>query len=145
MAYKISKAKKIIEDLELEDGPVLHVEIDVEKIANDFNAAYNKVIVAEQNLQKLKADPGTRSTIPDVSIEKNYGDAIISLIKLIFGEENAVIILEYFEGHYIDMATEIYPFILDVIVPRIRQYSDEKRNKLANNYKAKQNLKFRKW
>lgn len=141
MSYKISRQSKIVEDLELEGGPVIHVEIDVEKIANQFNEAYNKIIVAEKKLQELKASATTREFAPDVSIEKNYGEAVIGLLQLIFGEENTVTILDYFEGHYIELSTEIFPFIIEVIVPRIKQYAEEKRAKLANNYRAK----ARKW
>jgi hypothetical protein len=136
MAYKISRSKKIVEDLELDGGPVLHVEIDVERISNDFNIAYNKVIAAEKALRELKADFSKRGTAPDVSIEKNYGEAVIELLNLVFGTENTEAILTYFEGHYIELTVEIFPFIINVVVPRIRQYVDEKRNKLASNYKA---------
>ena len=143
MAYKISRAKKIIEELELENGPVLHVEIDVEKVADQFNIAYNKVVVAEKELNALSEDYAKRKVAPNVSIEKSYGEAVIELLKLVFGEENTAEILEYFEGRYIELSAEVFPFIIEVVVPQIKKYAEEKRNKLANNYKASK--RFGRW
>ena len=58
MAYQIGRTTPIIEDLELidQDGRVcetLHVEIDADRMAQEFNRRYNDIIRAELELSLI--------------------------------------------------------------------------------------------
>lgn len=133
--YKISREKKIIEQLELEGSEVLEINIDVEKTSKEFNTAYNEVIKAEKRMNELKLMADSEKPI-GIDIEKDYGTAIISLFEVIFGKENTDKILKYYENRYIEMSAEVFPFIIQVIFPRMQEYTQEKTEKLRNNYLA---------
>lgn len=161
MAFQASRAKRIVEDLELtsQDGTVLqtlHVEIDVDAIAQTFNAQYNAVIRAEYEVKKLQAngmdttafESGEPVHMTEAQAEQAgaalqaYGDAAIALFGLIFGEENTQALIRFYENRYFEMVTEVYPFITGVIVPSVQAAVAEKREKLAKQYKASQAVKF---
>jgi len=141
--YKLSREKKIIEQIELDGGEVIDINIDVENISNDFNQAYNKVIAAEKKMAELKIKTDNKEVI-DLNIERDYGEAVIALFSVVFGEENTSKILNYYENRYIEMSSEVFPFIINVVVPRMKTYMEEKRKKLENNYLATKNLGKRK-
>jgi len=141
--YKLSREKKIIEQIELDGGEVIDINIDVENISNDFNQAYNKVIAAEKKMAELKVKTDNKEVI-DLNIERDYGEAVIALFSVVFGEENTSKILNYYENRYIEMSSEVFPFIINVVVPRMKTYMEEKRKKLENNYLATKNLGKRK-
>ena len=141
--YKLSREKKIIEQIELDGGEVIDINIDVENISNDFNQAYNKVIAAEKKMAELKVKTDNKEVI-DLNIERDYGEAVIALFSVVFGEENTSKILNYYENRYIEMSSEVFPFIINVVVPRMKTYMEEKRKKLEDNYLATKNLGKRK-
>jgi len=141
--YKLSREKKIIEQIELDGGEVIDINIDVENISNDFNQAYNKVIAAEKKMAELKIKTDNKEVI-DLNIERDYGEAVIALFSVVFGEENTSKILNYYENRYIEMSSEVFPFIINVVVPRMKTYMEEKRKKLEDNYLATKNLGKRK-
>lgn len=143
MAYQVGRSKKINEVLELLDNSgnvvvTVKTDIDVDKIGAQFNACYNKIISAERKLESISksVDGGNLGELGKA--EEAYGGAIISIFKLIFGEDESDKILVFFENNYIEMLTEIMPFISEIVLPRVRQSTEEKRKLLANNYKQKQ-------
>ena len=128
MAYQIKKLQKIVEDIELlnDDNSValtIHVDIVPENIARKFNVTQVKLVEAQK---KVKAK--------DDSALEEYGEAIIAMFEIVFGEENTAKILEYFEGKYTDMAIQLMPFITNVIQPALRRNAEDKKALIANNY-----------
>lgn len=138
MAYQIKKTGKIVEDLELlndnnEVDKVIHVDIDIDHIAKDFRKAQTALITA----QKAVSD-GAENAL------ETYGNAVIDVFNLIFGNDNTVDLLNYFDGKYTDMAIQIMPFVSDIITPAVEKAVKSKKELLANNYglTAKQRKKL---
>lgn len=137
MAYKVNRSSKITEQLELGDEKIIDVEINVTKIASDFNKAYNNIIRAQ-----IAYGNGDKSNPEEVvKVMGDIGNAVISLFDLVFGED-AVDIIDFYKGDHIEMMLEVVPFINDVIVPRINEFVKEKKQTAAKNYKFKQKRKF---
>lgn len=136
MAYKLYRSKRVVEELELCDaeGKVLHtigVDFDVDAMARDFNARYNAIIAAELAIKKLGQSPEEQGKAAEL-----YGNAVIALFNLIFGEENTAVILGFYENRYSEMTLEVFPFILEVIVPAVGAAVREKSRKAAEMHKA---------
>lgn len=129
MAYQIKKSGRITEDLELlgSDGTVeitLHIDINTDRIAGGFRKAEIDLLNAQRNIKKGESTEAL----------ENYGIAVIELFKLIFGEENANAMIEYFDGQYTDMLLQVMPFINDEIKPRIAEAVAAQKAVIANNY-----------
>lgn len=141
MAYQIKKSNRITEDLELlnEDNTValtITVDIDVDNIAKNYRRAQANLSEAERS-----ANQGDEESL------ERYGSAVIEFFGVIFGTDNTVKMLKYFEDKYSDMVIQCMPFISDVINPAMQATIENKKQMLANNFnlsraqKRKLNLK----
>ena len=80
---------------------------------DDMVAAYDKAQKMLQNAEDLvKKDASELNT-------QRYGNAVMALFTVCFGEEGAQKIVEFFEGRYIEMLAEVYPFIQEKILPKL--------------------------
>ena len=139
MGYKVGRAGKITETLELVDETGVTVKeipavITPEKVVMEFNKRYNAVITA-QKAARNTTDPSGSGAQETMAL---FGDAVISLFGLVFGDEGAREILEFYEGAYAEMALAVFPFIEDIIVPEIRRSAEAMRRQAANRYKIRQ-------
>lgn len=127
MAFQIKKDNEVVEELEFLDNnnevvKKINVKINIDKIASEYRQRKVEITEAQQKINKGEED----------AVEL-FGVAIINMFKTVFGEENTVAILEYFEGKYTDMLTNCIPFIEQVIQPAIEQVVKDKKQILANN------------
>lgn len=130
MAYQIRRSAVLTEDIELinknnEVEKVLHVEFDADRFAREFNTAKNGIIRAENEIKKGNNTDSYAA----------FGNAAVEMFKVVFGERNTLEILEFYEDNYIEMISELMPFITDVVTPAVQQAVDTKKKQLANNYK----------
>lgn len=63
-----------------------------------------------------------------------FGDAVLSLLGLVFGDDGAAEILDFYEDAYAEMAVAVFPYIEDVIVPEIRRSAEAMRQQAASRY-----------
>lgn len=138
MAYKVQRSSKIIEQLELGEDKTISVVINVTKMAADINKAYNDIIRAD--VAYRKADKSNPEQVLEVFGE--IGKSVLSLFNVVFGEESAAEVVEYYDEDYLEMIIEVLPFISEVIFPQIKKFSQEKKKAAASNYKFKQKRKF---
>ena len=59
------------------------------------------------------------------------------MFALVFGEDGATKILKFYENNYFEMSMEVFPFIIDVVVPQIQKSLVAQRERLAGQYKQK--------
>lgn len=127
MAYQAKRQARIEEELELvnKDGSIyrtLKTDLTVDAIAKEFRQLQLDLVRAQQ--QTVESDDLTDK-------RKQVGDAFIKLLQLIFGEEDTVTILTFYEHNYIEMVQEITPFIAECISPAIMQAVKERRQTVA--------------
>lgn len=135
--HELKRSKKIFEEVKIGDE-ILTVNISADTALKEFNKNFNAVIAAENTLKQL-ADGA------DVDIEQAadaYSQAVIGLLKLLFGGENTAKILTFYENNYVEMVNEVFPFVLDVILPKVKELMDEEKQKLAARYNRSQRRKL---
>lgn len=123
MAYKITRTQKITETLELSDknGNVIDsidIDIDADAVCTAFRKKQTEVIDAERRLKEIRKN-GVETDL-ECAYEA-YGNAVIAIFELIFGEDCTKKLLEFFEDNYIEMGIQVVPFINAVIVPKINE------------------------
>lgn len=118
--YEIKKSRRITEDVEFSSGDerlLLHVDIDLGRMARKISLA--QVTLANARRAAQSQDP------EDL---KEYGEAAIALLQLVFGDENTEKILEFYEDDYIQLVFDVMPFIYEVIIPEVSRESKRKRS-----------------
>ena len=58
--------------------------------------------------------------------EAKIGEQIIIMMRLLFGNEATIKILNFFDANYSEMLTQIYPLIMKKIIPALRKESRKK-------------------
>lgn len=141
MAYQAKKHKRYREDFELVDdsGNVVHtlyIDLDADDVVSNINRKYTAVVRAIAETEQIKRKNENNESLQD-AIE-TLGRAEIDLIEAVFGEDNTGIIVEFFEGRYIEMAKEVIPFITTVAVPKITEIAKENKKQILSGYNRKQ-------
>jgi hypothetical protein len=125
--YQITRKNRIKEDLQLchANGDValtLHVDLNVDEIANRVNKAYETLGNAQNVLQKQPNSPQAMQA---------YGEAVIAVFTVIFGEDGCRDLVEFYEGNYTEMLLDLFPFINGEIIPKIREASADRKAQLV--------------
>lgn len=134
--YELKRAPRIKEQLKIGDE-VIDVDIDVENTAVEFNKRRNAVIAAEQDIKKMR-ESGEEST----AVLEKYGKAITELLVTVFGVDNTQKIVDFYEGRYIELTTEVFPFVINVIGPKMKSGIEDMRERAASLYKSSQAAKL---
>lgn len=139
MAYQIKKSRKIFEELELcnDNGDVekaLAINLDVDSIAPVFRKKQVALINAQKELKNIQK-MGNQADF-DAAYEI-YGRALVDIFELTLGADNTAEILDFFENNYIEMCTQIVPFISEIIIPSIENSIFEKKKQMKNMHKKK--------
>lgn len=127
--FELKRSQKISEEIKMGDE-VLTVSLDAGEIQGRFAKCYNAVIAAEQALKKVGDNVDATTECLD-----QYGRAVIALFQLVFGEENATKILAFYEGNYTEMVLEVYPFIKEIVVPKVTEAAKAKNAQLKKLYR----------
>lgn len=120
------KRNRVVEDLELDDNGkklTLHVDMGVDAILQRYTQAARVLSAAQQEVRKTPDD--------ETKVEK-LGEAILKLFETIFGADQTNQILEFYDGAYLEMLTDIAPFVNDVVAPKIT----EAQQRIAGQYAA---------
>lgn len=115
--YQI-KRSRIVEQLEIDDNGkkvVLSVDISPDRIVREYTRAQYAIAQAQQAAQKAKDDKDMEAA------ETAMGEAILTLFKLIFGEDQLDQILQIYDNRPLEMLGDIAPFIADVVAPRVQE------------------------
>lgn len=129
--YEIKKSKNLVEDLKISDGDkelVVHVDINLDKIARKFS-----VLQAEFAITKKEVDENPNN----LNAVAKLGDLTISILNMLFGEVETARMMEFYEEKYIDLITDVFPFITSVIIPKLREASERKADNMRSAYAAK--------
>lgn len=117
---KIKRTRPFVDTLELEDEDkqlTIAVNIHFERSAPLIRKAQVALIEAEKAIQQDKKNPNNLEA---------YGNAVIALFAAVLGEQEAGKILQFYEGQYTDMLTDILPYILYNVLPAMQLYQRQK-------------------
>lgn len=129
--FELKRSEKIVEQIKLGDE-IIEVNLDAGAIQTRFTKGYNELLRAQNALNGATSD-----TLDAVSDMEQYGNAVVGVLQVIFGEENTQKILAFYENNYSEMFTQIYPFIAEVIIPKISEASKRKAEELKALYKGR--------
>jgi hypothetical protein len=99
------------------------------------NKAYETLGAAQTALQK-----NARS---DEALEA-YGKAVLAVFDVIFGEDGTKKLVAFYEGNFNEMLLDVFPFINDEIMPKIRAASADRREQMLAAVKASKKAR-RRW
>lgn len=111
MPYQVKKTtQRIQETLQIDDNGTL-VDIPVDIYVDDVVRDYVRVT---DQLKNVGADP------------ERLGAAVIEMMQLVFGADGANKILDLYQNRYMDMIGDIYPFVKDMVEPKLVKAMKEK-------------------
>ncbi|MDI9498230.1 MAG: hypothetical protein QM270_07080 [Bacillota bacterium] len=145
--YKLQRTKRLKEEIALCDEAgntvrTIQVDFDVDQLGKAFNERWNSIIMAEQTIKKATSD-GTQTNL--IEAYTAYGNAVVNMVRLVFGDENAEVIFDHYEHRPTEIATEVFPFLIQVVFPRVTAAAKEKADRLRENYGTSRGiLPFRK-
>lgn len=130
--YQITRKNRIKETLQLchANGDVaeeINVDLNVDVIAGRMNKAYEALGMAQNALEADSASP--------VMLEQ-YGKAVMAVLEVVFGEDGCKRIVAFYENNYTEMLLDLFPFINNEIMPKIREASDQRKQQLIDAAKA---------
>lgn len=114
MAYQI-KRNHVVEELQIEDeGQTLTIKVDlnVDDVIGRYNAAGRELVEAEQKLRNAKTEDMESTMV-------TLGEAVTTLFRVVFGDDQAAQIIDFYNGRYMEMLADIAPFLNDVVAPRM--------------------------
>ena len=135
--YKIQRKNRIREELQLcnEDGSVeLNIPVDI-----NVDEIQGRALKAMQELSRCQAEI-RRDPKSDTAIEA-FGNAVIALFVVIFGEEGAKQILAFYENSYSEMLVDVFPFITGEILPKIAAASEARKDQMMQTARAAKKMK----
>lgn len=135
--YKIQRKNRIREELQLcnEDGSVeLNIPVDI-----NVDEIQGRALKAMQELSRCQAEI-RRDPKSDAAIEA-FGNAVIALFVVIFGEEGAKQILAFYENSYSEMLVDVFPFITGEILPKIAAASEARKDQMLQTARAAKKMK----
>ncbi len=138
MAYQVKRAVIAEEVLELlnEDGSVAEsivVRLDADGMAEKVSKEYVNLVNIQQKCAEYAA---AKTATPEVLEE--MGNAVVSLYNAVFGESDTKIIIDFYEGKYIEMCHNVNPFITEIVIPKVRAIGKNKRKEAVGSYNRKQ-------
>lgn len=122
--YQITR-NKVVEDLQLKDGEkelILHVDLSVDRIIKQY---------AEAMKALTKAQSAVKSAGMTEDKVEALGAAILGVFNVIFGQAQAQKLVEFYDGEYTEMLSDVAPFISEVVAPKI----SEAQQRIVDQYK----------
>lgn len=139
MAYQAKRKKLYTEDFELaeEDGRVihtLHVSLDPDSMAVKLSEKHAALVRALSDINQMKEE--------NTGALEKIGNAVTDILEAVFGQEDAEIVIDFYQGRYIEMCKEVIPFVTDVVVPQVRNLARENKKSIIAGYNRKQRRVF---
>ena len=111
--YQITR-NHVVEDLELDDNGKklqLHVDLNVDTILRRYLQVAGELAKAQQAVRKGMTEEKVEA----------LGVAILNVFSVIFGDDQAKQLVDFYAGAYTEMLADVAPFINDVIAPKVSE------------------------
>lgn len=128
--YVVKRKETFTETLRLEapDGKTEDIIIKLQPnpaLLKNFRALQIKMIDLETNKNHLAEE---------TAIEER-GKCVVDMFVLLFGQQATEKILAFYEDNYVEMLTDIFPFIQEVIIPRLNMVTKEIKQDFRSRFK----------
>ena len=137
--YIVKRSEKITETLRLQgksgdDVKDIDIVIDVDVIASDFVKKRDEFIAAQRRITAIQKE-GRKAGFENAYIE--YGKTLLDFLGIVFGKENVLTIADFFDDNYIEMMTQLFPFINERIVPAVKRSIGYTKKQLRKQWSLK--------
>lgn len=128
--YTIQKSEAFTDQLELKDAEGKRLVLDVRlKVTPQTARDYRALQVRLLDLQKRAADkPGEADTVEQI------GRAVSDVLSLLFGAENLGKMTEFYDGDFLTLLSDVFPYIRDVIAPRFADLAKSRKAQLKRRF-----------
>ncbi len=141
--YQIQRKNRIVEQVQLvhangEIACTLDVDINVDATGQQINKAYEMAGMAQLELEK---EPNSAKAADA------YGEAVLALLSVIFGEDGCKKIVEFYGGRgaWSEMLVDLFPFINNEVLPKVQAASEARKEQLLEMANAVKKSNRRKW
>lgn len=124
--YQINRGEHIVETVRIigTDGEFVDfkTDISVDDILREFTEVMRN-ITAAQNILEAAKTAGDADTV-----EQTYnalGAMVCALVRMTFGTENGAKLLLLYRNAYVELLSDILPFIREVVAPKVSARLDE--------------------
>lgn len=141
MAYQARRSRKLYEEFELvdENGDVVHtlkVSLDADDMVVAINRKYTALTRALTETTEAQRKAKDKKELEECM--ETLGRAVLDLIEAVFGEENGKILVDFYEGRYLELSREVLPFISQVVIPRLVEIRKENQKYMFMKYNRQQ-------
>ena len=141
MAYQARRSRKLYEEFELvdENGDVVHtlkVSLDADDMVVAINRKYTALTRALTETTEAQRKAKDKKELEECM--ETLGRAVLDLIEAVFGEENGKILVDFYEGRYLEMSREVLPFISQVVIPRLVEIRKDNQKNVLRKYNRQQ-------
>lgn len=124
--YQVKRNNRVTETLQLcnPDGSVadeIEVDLNIDIMSARLNKAYEMVGIAQTDLEQNMDSP---------QLMVAYGKAVLAFFEVIFGEIGKNKLVNFYDGNYTEMLLDIFPFINDVVMPKVKEASEQRKAQL---------------
>lgn len=145
MAYQARRSRKLYEEFELvdENGDVVHtlkVSLDADDMVVAINRKYTALTRALTETTEAQRKAKDKKELEECM--ETLGRAVLDLIEAVFGEENGKVLVDFYEGRYLEMSREVLPFISQVVIPRLVEIRKENQKSMFMKYNRQQRRHF---
>lgn len=145
MAYQARRSRKLYEEFELvdENGDVVHilkVSLDADDMVVAINRKYTALTRALTETTEAQRKAKDKKELEECM--ETLGRAVLDLIEAVFGEENGKVLVDFYEGRYLEMSREVLPFISQVVIPRLVEIRKDNQKNVLRKYNRQQRRHF---
>ncbi len=139
MAYQAKRRKLYEEEFQLveENGTVVHtlqVQMDADSMLRKLSEKHLALLEAMVKVRNIQTASTEVEKLEGIEI---LGSAVMDMVEAVFGKEDAEIIAEFYDNRYLEVCQEVVPFILDTVVPRVKEITKVNKRKRLSFYNRK--------
>lgn len=122
---ELTRKKRIYEELKVGDD-ILKINIDPTAMLPEYNRARDALLVAQSIAQS-----GAEADLAQ------FGQAVVDMMEILLGKDNATIVIEFYEDNYIEMLEQVLPYMEEVIVPQMTEAADKMKKEMRKKYRGR--------
>lgn len=122
---ELTRKKRIYEELKVGDD-ILKINIDPTAMLPEYNRARDALLVTQSIAQS-----GAEADLAQ------FGQAVVDMMEILLGKDNAKIVIEFYEDNYIEMLEQVLPYMEEVIVPQMTEAADKMKKEMRKKYRGR--------
>lgn len=129
--YTIQKTQAFEDTLKIDgkegDSLLLNICVNTSpQLVKEYRSLQVQLIDAQK---KVKEQPENAAALEEI------GDATIKLLSLLLGEDNVQKMMAFYNEDYVAMFTDTFPYIQEVIAPKIQEIAKSRRAQFKRRFK----------